>query len=92
MWGQSLRPVPVIDGCGIPIWGILANLAQGWATLATTDEGRRLFAAMQAEPFLVAGTGRMCTRIMEAWSGLAVKTGAEGVFSVSMSSLGWRGR
>lgn len=73
---------PVIDGCGIPIWGMpLANLAQGWATLATTDEGRRLFAAMQAEPFLVAGTGRMCTRIMEASSGLAVKTGAEGVFS-----------
>jgi L-asparaginase II len=73
---------PVIDGCGIPIWGMpLANLAQGWATLATTDEGRRLFAAMQAEPFLVAGTGRMCTRIMEASAGLAVKTGAEGVFS-----------
>ncbi|MEM9467624.1 MAG: asparaginase [Actinomycetota bacterium] len=73
---------PVVDGCGIPIWGMpLENLAQGWATLATTDEGRRLFAAMQAEPFMVAGTGRMCTRIMEASEGIAVKTGAEGVFS-----------
>ena len=73
---------PVVDGCGIPVWEMpLENLAQGWATLATTDEGRRLYAAMQAEPFMVAGTGRMCTRIMEASSGLAVKTGAEGVFS-----------
>jgi L-asparaginase II len=72
---------PVVDGCGIPIWGMpLVNLAQGWATLATTEEGQRLFAAMQAEPFMVAGTGRMCTRIMEASSGIAVKTGAEGVF------------
>ena len=73
---------PVVDGCGIPVWEMpLENLAQGWATLATTEEGRRLYAAMQAEPFMVAGTGRMCTRIMEASSGLAVKTGAEGVFS-----------
>ena len=73
---------PVVDGCGIPIWGMpLENLAQGWATLAHTDEGRRLYAAMQAEPFMVAGTDRMCTRIMEASTGLAVKTGAEGVFS-----------
>ena len=72
---------PVVDGCGIPVWEMpLENLAQGWATLATTDEGRRLYAAMQAEPFMVAGTGRMCTRIMEASSGIAVKTGAEGVF------------
>ena len=73
---------PVVDGCGIPVWEMpLENLAQGWATLTTTEEGRRLYAAMQADPFMVAGTGRMCTRIMEASSGLAVKTGAEGVFS-----------
>ena len=72
---------PVVDGCGIPIWGMpLENLAQGWATLATTGEGQRLYSAMQAEPFMVAGSGRMCTRIMEASTGLAVKTGAEGVF------------
>ena len=33
------------------------------------------------EPFLVAGTDRACTRLMEASGGTAaVKTGAEGVF------------
>ncbi|MEM9522335.1 MAG: asparaginase [Actinomycetota bacterium] len=73
---------PAIDGCGIPIWEMpLASLAQGWATLATTEEGRRLYEAMRADPFMVAGTGRMCTRIMEASTGITVKTGAEGVFS-----------
>ncbi len=36
---------------------------------------------MVDEPFLVAGTDRACTRLMEAASGdAAVKTGAEGVF------------
>ena len=72
---------PAVDGCGIPIWEMpLEHLALGWATLAHTDEGRRLYAAMQAEPFMVAGTERMCTRVMESTSGIAVKTGAEGVF------------
>lgn len=73
---------PAVDGCGAPIWEMpLENLAVGWATLTGTDEGRRLFAAMRAQPFMVAGTGRMCTRIMETTAGIAVKTGAEGVFS-----------
>ena len=73
---------PVIDGCGIPVWELtLDALAGGWARIAGTDEGRRLYAAMAAEPFYVAGTGRMSTRVMEATAGpIAVKGGAEGVF------------
>jgi L-asparaginase II len=44
---------------------------------------------MNAEPFLVAGTGRFCTRINEALPGVAqVKTGAEGVFCGMLPGLG----
>ena len=73
---------PMIDGCGIPVWELtLDALAGGWARIASTDEGRRIYAAMAAEPFFVAGTGRMSTRVMQAADGtIAVKGGAEGVF------------
>lgn len=81
--GVSLAAeMPGIDGCGIPVWSMpLDRLAAGWAALGRSDEGRRLHAAMVAEPFMVAGTGRACTRLMEAGAGrVAVKTGAEGVY------------
>ena len=73
---------PGIDGCGIPVWAApLDRLAAGWAGLSMGEEGRRLLAAMTAEPFLVAGTGRACTRLISATDGEAVvKAGAEGVF------------
>jgi L-asparaginase II len=36
---------------------------------------------MRSEPFLVAGTGRACTRLIaESTGGSVVKTGAEGVY------------
>lgn len=42
---------------------------------------RRIEAAVFAHPFMVAGSGRFCTRFMEAFPARAfVKTGAEGVF------------
>ncbi len=73
---------PGIDGCGIPVWAApLDRLAAGWAGLSMGEEGRRLLAAMTAEPFLVAGTGRACTRLISGTGGEAVvKAGAEGVF------------
>lgn len=72
----------VVDGCGIPVWELtLDALAGGWARIATTDEGRRLYAAMAAQPFFVAGSGRLSTRVMQAEGATcAVKGGAEGVF------------
>jgi len=74
---------PAIDGCGIPVWDIpLSGLATGWLALTGRDSGRRLLAAMAAEPWYVAGTGRVCTKVMEAGAGrVTVKTGAEGVFA-----------
>ena len=74
--------VPGVDGCGVPVWSIpLSHLAGGWSQLRARGSGQRLLQAMADEPFLVAGTDRACTRLMEAASGdAAVKTGAEGVF------------
>ena len=74
--------VPGVDGCGVPVWSVpLDHLAGGWSQLRARGSGRRLLQAMIEEPFLVAGTDRACTRLMEAAAGdAAVKTGAEGVF------------
>jgi len=73
---------PGVDGCGVPVWSIpLNHLATGWSQLGSRGAGRRLLQAMVGEPFLVAGSGRACTRLMESADGAAaVKTGAEGVF------------
>ena len=44
---------------------------------------------MNAEPFMVAGSGRFCTRVNGALPGVAqVKTGAEGVFCGMLPTLG----
>ena len=44
---------------------------------------------MNAEPFMMAGTGRFCTRINAALPGVAqIKTGAEGVFCGMLPTLG----
>lgn len=74
---------PSIDGCGIPVWSIpLSGLAMGWLGLTQRDAGQRILAAMAAHPWYVAGTGRVCTRVMESGGGrVTVKTGAEGVFA-----------
>ena len=77
--------VPGVDGCGIPVWEVpLARLAHGWARMGTGIVGsteHRLLSAMRSEPFLVAGTGRACTRLItESTGGAVVKTGAEGVY------------
>jgi L-asparaginase II len=44
---------------------------------------------MNAEPFMMAGTGRFCTRINQALPGVAqIKTGAEGMFCGMLPTLG----
>jgi len=76
---------PAIDGCGIPVWSVaLDRLANGWTNLGESTAGssaHRLLSAMRAEPFMVAGTGRACTRLIgTATGGTVAKAGAEGVF------------
>lgn len=79
-----------IDGCSAPTYGLpLHNFAAAFARLATGNglavtraaAARRLMAAAMAEPWHVAGTGRMCTDIMRLGAGrIYAKTGAEGVY------------
>jgi len=87
--GIDPLPVPGIDGCGVPSWPIpLDALARAAARLACPDRLfparatslRRIADAMTAHPDLVAGTGRLCTALMQAAPWIVAKTGAEGVF------------
>lgn len=99
MCGLDLADAPRgTDGCGIPTIAMpLGNLALALARLIAPDDQperrraacARVCRAMAAEPFMVAGSGRFCTRAMEATAGRAlVKTGAEGVFAAALPELG----
>jgi len=86
------------DGCGIPTLAFpLRNLALAMATMA--DPSRlsakraeaigRLRSAMNAEPFMVGGTNRFCTRLNgELGSTIQAKGGAEGVYCCMLPTLG----
>jgi len=50
---------------------------------------RRILAAVRAHPFLVAGSERFCTRLMQAVPRAFVKTGAEGVFCGAVPHAGF---
>ncbi|MCA0304809.1 MAG: asparaginase [Proteobacteria bacterium] len=86
------------DGCGIPTLATpLRSLARAMASMADpsglsskhADAAQRIRAAMNAEPFMVAGSGRFCTLVNGALPGVAqVKTGAEGVFCGMLPTLG----
>ncbi len=73
------------DGCGVPTFGVpLVNLAGAAARLAgaAARDGapRRIVRAMTRFPFMVAGSGRLCTRLMEVEYGRVFsKVGAEAV-------------
>jgi L-asparaginase II len=70
-----------IDGCSVPTWAFpLRNMALGFARLTTTQTGRRITDAVRNHPFMVAGTGRFDTRLMQALPRVFVKVGAEGVY------------
>lgn len=97
---MNLGPAPKgIDGCGIPVIGVpLGRLALAFARMArpaTLPKPRiaaiaRIRKAMAAEPFMVAGSGRFCTRVMQVLGERAVvKTGAEGVYIAILRDKGW---
>ncbi|HET6619209.1 MAG TPA: asparaginase [Dongiaceae bacterium] len=99
MSGCELGDVPRgIDGCGIPVIAIpIANTAFAMAQMAdphhlAKDRATactRILAAMMAEPFMVAGTDRFCTKVMSAIPGkAAIKTGAEGVYCGALPEHG----
>ena len=99
MTGLDLGPAPRgVDGCGIPVIGIpLGNIALAMARLGAPDGQpadrqaacRRIRQAVAAEPYMVAGSGRFDTRVMELTGERAlIKTGAEGVYCASFPALG----
>jgi len=101
--GSDLSAAPLgIDGCSAPTWALpLENIAFAFArisdpgsTAANLSVERasaltRLRKAVAAHPFMVAGTDRYCTRIMEVLGERAfVKTGAEGVYCAALPDYG----
>ncbi len=86
------------DGCGIPTLGVpLRAMATAMAVMADPSRLKqsrvaaivRIRAAMNAEPFFMAGTGRFCTVVNGALPGVAqIKTGAEGVYCGILPTLG----
>ena len=86
------------DGCGIPTLAApLRSLARAMAAMA--DPSRlsakraeaigRIRAAMNAEPFMVAGTDRFCTRLnSKLGTTVQAKGGAEGVYCCMLPTLG----
>ena len=84
------------DNCGVPAFALpLRSFATGLARIATGAElpdelaepASRIRDAMRAHPFMVAGTGRFDTEIMER-THLLVKGGAEAVLAVG-NPEGW---
>ena len=99
MSGCDLSNVPRgVDGCGIPVIAIpLGNTALAMANMADPHHlpevraaaCRRILKAMMAEPFMVAGTDRFCTKVMEVIRPkAAIKTGAEGVYCGALPQHG----
>jgi L-asparaginase II len=88
-----------IDGCSIPTYAIpLPALAFGFAKFGTgtglsrgcQDAAKRIRQAVAKHPFMVAGTGRFDTKLMEILGERAfVKIGAEGVYCAAFPELGF---
>lgn len=84
-----------IDGCSAPNFATsLKGLAWAMARMAApgsgvrADAARALVSAMMEHPLLVAGEGRACSELMAAMTNVAVKTGAEGVYTAILVDKG----
>jgi L-asparaginase II len=70
------------DGCGAPLFAIsLIGLASAIQALVKSDQPiyKQIVKAATTYPELVAGEGRLTTRMMQAVPGLFMKEGAEGI-------------
>lgn len=91
--------IPGHDMCTLPAYAApIRNVATGWAGIADPDHAptehrtaiRRLGNAMGAEPFMVAGTDRLNTLLMQTTGGrIVAKDGAEGVLCVADRARGY---
>ena len=77
-----------VDGCGAPLFAIsLIGLAKAISRLVKSKEDlyQQIVSACMKYPELVAGEGRLTTRMMRAVPGLFIKEGAEGVQVCALS-------
>ncbi|WP_411282529.1 asparaginase [Gemmatimonas sp.] len=97
LWsGMTAEQIGVaVDGCGVTVFSLpLANMALSYARLAHAsthgdEPSRRILQAMTSHPFLVGGSDRFDTRLMEAVGGNVVcKVGAEGVHTFAIIDRG----
>jgi len=91
--GVPVESIPLgLDGCNAVCTAVpLRAMARAWATLmaGADPSAARVRSAMLEHPLLVAGTGRLCTTLMEAAAGrLVVKVGAEGVYCAGLVQEG----
>lgn len=87
------------DGCGAPVFAMpLAQMARLFARLAvpnscvepTRSALAKIASVMTKHPNLIAGQGRLCTALMEAFPGQVIaKSGAAGVYCVGLPVQGW---
>jgi L-asparaginase II len=83
-----------VDGCGVPCFSVplramAASFARFAAATARGEAPARIVAAMTGHPFMVGGTGRACTAVMERARGrVFVKVGAEGVYGAGVPERG----
>jgi L-asparaginase II len=87
--------VSAVDGCGVVVYGLpIDAMARAYARLAAAAVGEedvpaRVLHAMRTRPFLVGGTDRFDTVLLEETGGTVLaKVGAEGVHSVAVIDRG----
>ena len=86
-----------VDGCGVvcfavPLFQIAKSFARFSVAAADNEGPAEIVRAMTTHPFMVGGTGRACTQVMEVAAGKAfVKLGAEGTYigGIPASGLGF---
>jgi L-asparaginase II len=81
-----------IDGCDVVTFALpLDAIATAFARLVTSDDpaARMVVGVMCTHPFMVAGTGRLCTALMDAYAGAVVaKMGAAGLYGAALVNRG----
>lgn len=97
LWsGVNERNIGVaVDGCGVPVFALpLANMALSYARLVAAaarghEAAARVVHAMTGHPFLIGGTERFDTALMQACRGKVLcKIGAEGVHTLALVDRG----
>jgi L-asparaginase II len=93
--GMATKEIATMpDGCGMLAFGVpLSKMALSFARFGAGAQERsgpaRVLGAMADFPFMVGGTGRLCTALTEATGRRMVgKLGAEGVYCVAVPEEG----